>query len=256
MQGFIARTIAVGFVSGYLSGQLGVGGGLLTTPAIRLVLKYPAPIAVGTPLVVMIPGALMGVTAYARERLVDWPLAARVGGSGLVGVLAGAGLTGWVDGSVIMIMTAILMIVLAARMAIRGRRESDGDEEEARAGPAAAYGLGLATGVFSGFLGLGGGVVMIPAFIGLFGCRAKTAFGTSLAVIALLAVPGSIAHYVLGHVDLRLALPLAIGIVPGALVGARLAIRAPDRLLRLGFAGFLAVAGAVLGTNEIVRMLW
>ena len=253
--GFLAA-IVVGFASGYLSGQLGVGGGILTTPAIRLVLGYPAYIAVGTPLVVIIPTTIAAAAQYAREQLVDWRLAAQVAPVGLAGVLAGAYLTRFVSGDWILIATAAVMMVVAARMA-RGRsagsRNSSTDPRRDRQW--LSCGVGLAAGFFSGFLGLGGGVILVPAFSVLFARGIKVALGTSLVTICAFAVPGAIVHWTLGHVDLRLAGLLILGVVPGARLGARVAIRAPEAVLRVAFALFLIVFAVIMGGSEIVRTL-
>jgi uncharacterized membrane protein YfcA len=111
--------------------------------------------------------------------------------------------------------------------------------------------LGAATGLYSGFLGLGGGFILVPMLTRLFGMPIKRAIGTSLAAIAILAIPGSITHYVLGHIDLVLALGLALGVVPGVLVGARLTAAAKERTLTVAFAGLLVFAGVSLALNEL-----
>lgn len=253
---FVVKTIVVGFFSGYLSGQLGVGGGALTTPAIRIFLLYPAAIAVGTPLAVIIPTAITGGVRYARSGLVDWQLARRVSTSGMVGVLSGAYATKFVSAHLIMIITAVVLLGLGVRMAVRGREEREKGAVSGREiGTIGTYALGLLAGLFSGFLGLGGGVVMVPAFVGPLGRNIKCAFGTSLVVMSVFAIPGSIVHYSLGHVDVRLALLLIVGVIPGAWVGSRIAIRAPDVVLRLAFASFLAILAIALGAGEITRML-
>jgi uncharacterized membrane protein YfcA len=79
----------------------------------------------------------------------------------------------------------------------------------------------------------------------------KRAIGTSLVTVAVLAIPGTIAHSMLGHIDWPLALMLALGVVPGAVIGARLTERASDRVVRLAFAILLAVVGVWLAASEI-----
>ena len=89
--GGVALTVVVGLVSGVLSGAFGIGGGLVTTPAIRLLLGYPALIAVGTPLPVILPGAIAGASSYVRRGLADVRAGARHRAwSGRSGSVAGA----------------------------------------------------------------------------------------------------------------------------------------------------------------------
>jgi uncharacterized membrane protein YfcA len=107
------------------------------------------------------------------------------------------------------------------------------------------------TGLYSGFLGLGGGFVVVPSLVRWFGLDIKRAIGTSLVVVTVLAVPGSITHYALGNIDLTLAGLLALGVVPGALLGAKVASHLQARTLKIAFAALLVGVGVMLGASEI-----
>jgi uncharacterized membrane protein YfcA len=113
---------------------------------------------------------------------------------------------------------------------------------------------GLVTGLYSGFFGVGGGFVLVPILTRWLRFPIKRAVGTSLAVVAMLAVPGTITHTVLGHIDWSIALPMIVGVVPGAMVGSRIAMRAHDRSIRIGFAVLLIAIGLWLGVNEILAV--
>jgi uncharacterized membrane protein YfcA len=110
------------------------------------------------------------------------------------------------------------------------------------------------TGLYSGFLGLGGGFVLVPLLTGRAGFPIKRAIGTSLTAIAILAVPGIITHAYLGHIDWVLALWLTLGAVPGALVGARIAKGSSDRRIRIGFAALLVATGVWLAAVELLGL--
>ena len=99
------------------------------------------------------------------------------------------------------------------------------------------------------------GFVVVPALTRWLGVPLKRALGTSLVVVAVLAVPGTIAHYVLGHVDLGLAAWLIVGTVPGAWIGARLTAAAKERTVAISFSVVLAVAGLVLAGSELAAVL-
>lgn len=249
-------TVAVGFAAGILSGMFGIGGGLVTTPAIRMLLGRPELIAVGTPLPVIIPTALAGAIAYRRAGLVDMRTGIVVGAIGGLFAILGARLTTLVGGDVVLILTAALicwtagdMLVLALR-APRPEHERVAHAERTRSWPWLVV-LGASAGLYSGFLGLGGGFVVVPWLIRFFGFAPKRAVATSLVVVCLMAVPGTITHYLLGNIDVGLALLLAVGVVPGALLGARITTITHERIVQVAFAVLLLFVGTALAATEL-----
>lgn len=249
-------TVAVGLVAGLLSGMFGIGGGLVTTPAIRLLLGQPELIAVGTPLPVIIPTALAGALSYRRAGLVDLRTGLVVGAIGGLFAVVGARLTTLVGGDIVLIVTAALicwtavdMLYLAFR-APRPEHERVAHGERTRSWPWLAA-LGASAGLYSGFLGLGGGFVVVPWLIRFFGFPPKRAVATSLVVVCLMAVPGTITHYLLGNIDVGLALLLAVGVVPGALLGARITAVTHERVVQASFAALLLFVGLALAATEL-----
>jgi uncharacterized protein len=243
----------VGLGAGILSGAFGVGGGVVTTPAIRMLLGYPELIAVGTPLPVILPTAIAGAFAHVKQGTADIRTGLIVGAWGAPASVAGALLTRLVGGTAVLIITAGLVIVVAIDM-LRPRTLADPAPAEPEPGARRRVGLptiGLMAGVYSGFLGLGGGFVLVPLFNRLLGFPIKRAIGTSLVSLALFAVPGSLTHLWLGNVDVPLALALAIGVVPGAFVGARFNSVSSERTIRTLFALMLAAVGVLLGLYEL-----
>ncbi|KAF0208306.1 MAG: sulfite exporter TauE/SafE family protein [Actinomycetota bacterium] len=255
----LGLAIAIGLVSGFLSGQFGIGGGLITTPAIRLVLGQPAMIAVGTPLLVILPTAIAGALAYHRRGLVDTRSGILVGLSGALASVAGAFATRLVGGSTVMIVTAAVICYMAVDMLLLALRGSAARESETTSAISLAptrgltlrfVVLGVITGLYSGFLGLGGGFIVVPALVRWFGFDIKKAIGTSLVVVAVLSIPGSITHIALGNVDLRLAGLLALGVIPGALLGAKVTLASGERTVKIAFSALLLVVGVLLALSE------
>jgi uncharacterized membrane protein YfcA len=246
--------IAIGFAAGLLSGAFGVGGGVVTTPAIRLLLGQPALVAVGTPLLIIIPTALVGSLSYARRGLADVRAGVLIGLWGAAASVLGAYISHAVGGTTIMILTAIIIFYLAYDTALgKGARDAGSPpsgEDTAPSWRLLAV-LGVATGLYSGLLGLGGGFILVPMLLRFGGYPIKKAIGTSLTAIAVLAIPGSITHWMLGHVDVRLAVLLSLGVLPGVLVGAKLTAAASERRIRWAFATLLVVAGAALVVAEL-----
>lgn len=250
--------LLIGLAAGYLSGQFGIGGGIITTPALRLLLHQPELIAVGTPLPVIFPTALAGALSYARRGLVDWRVGVTTGLVGGVFSALGALAATRVGGSVVLVVTALLIVYMAVDMALlalkSARAGESGEVADASESPERSWvwsaALGVVAGLYSGFLGLGGGFVVVPALVRLFGFPIKKAAGTSLITVMVLSVPGTITHYLLGNIDVGLALALSAGVVPGALLGAHVTARASEKTVRIAFAVMLLVVGVVLGVTE------
>jgi uncharacterized membrane protein YfcA len=265
-----ALTALAGVGTGVLSGLFGVGGAVISTPAIRA-LGASAAIAVGTTLPAIIPGAASGTWRYRREGLIDRRAVVATAPAGVVMAIVGAFLADVIpgDGHVLMLVTAALLGVSAVRM-LRGpgdveppAPESDADlAEDPHAPPPpptvarSRFALvGATAGLLSGLLGVGGGIVMVPGFTQLVGMPVKRAIGSSLACVAIFAIPGSITHAALGNIDWRFALLLAVGVVPGARLGARLTIAADDTRLRLVVAIFLGAMSVLYGVGEVAALL-
>jgi uncharacterized membrane protein YfcA len=115
--------------------------------------------------------------------------------------------------------------------------------------------VGFVAGAVSGLLGVGGGIIMVPAFTTVLGMPLKRALGTSLIVIAALVIPGTIVHAALGHIDWAVFLVLTIGVVPGARIGAKLALVTRERTLRLLVGMFLSIVAVLYGAQEIAVLI-
>lgn len=257
----VLATLALGLVTGVLSGMFGVGGAVVSTPGVRALGASPLE-AVGTTLPAIIPAALSGTLRYQREGLIDWRIVGWVSGSGaavaVVASLASHAIPG--GGGVLMVATAGVIAFTAFRVA--RRRESDeetaeetAEETMARATPARLALAGAGAGVMSGLLGIGGGTVLVPLFLEWLRLPIKKTVASSLACVGILAVPSTISHWLLGDIDWAFALPLAVTVVPGARLGAALAIRARDRTLSLAVAGGLAILAAIYAAREVALLL-
>lgn len=260
----IALTLVAGLASGMLSAAFGVGGAVVTTPAIRALGAGPL-VAVGTTLPAILPSAVVGSLRYRREGLIRWDAVAWTGGWGALAAVAGAALARHVPGGghLLMLGTAALMAFTAVRLAATpdavqpiDPAAAPEDRRTAKAASRPKLALtGIIAGLLSGLLGIGGGIVMVPAFTAWLRFPIKEAIGTSLACVGILAVPGTVTHALLGGIDWSFAVPLAVGVIPGAWLGSALAIRATERNLRFAVAGLLATIAVVYGAAEIAALL-
>lgn len=258
-------TLCLGVLTGIMSGAFGVGGATISTPGIRL-LGASAFVAVGTTLPSIMPGAVVGSARYAKAGLIDWRVLATAAPGGVVGAVAGSLVSHAVPGNGhwLMVLTALLLGVTAVRMGRPGPVDGDGtigangangpDADRSRSRPITIAAIGVAAGLLSGLLGVGGGILLVPAFSEVLGLRLKSAIATSLACVGILAVPGSVTHAFLGDIDWRLAALLTVGAVPGARLGAATAIAANDRRLRLVVAVGLGAVALVYAAGEVAAL--
>ncbi|HEV3452784.1 MAG TPA: sulfite exporter TauE/SafE family protein [Acidimicrobiia bacterium] len=271
----IVLTALFGVGTGILSGMFGIGGAIVSTPAIRVLGATPLA-AVASTIPSIIPSAVSGALRYGRERLIDWRIVAWTGGAGMAAAVGGALATDAVPGGghPLMIATAVLVGFGAYRL---GRPAAVPEPEPVvategltdaapglanlharpprRAEPWRLAVIGVAAGAVSGLLGIGGGVLLVPAFTGWVRLSIKPALATSLACVGVLAVPALITHAALGHIDWLYALPLCVGVVPGARLGAHLTIRSSDRTLRLLVGGVLGVIAVAYGLGETLALV-
>lgn len=110
--------------------------------------------------------------------------------------------------------------------------------------------IGLIAGLASGYVGVGGGFIMVPMMLAILGIPMSLASGTSLIAIMILAIPGVIEQGLLGNINYIAGISIVIGTIPGAVIGARLVRVIPERQLRFAFGGFLLVAAVLLMLNE------
>lgn len=242
--------VGAGVAAGIFAGSMGVGGALVATPLIRFLGVSPY-LAVGTTVPVLLPTTLVAAFTYRRAGFLETRAAGWTALGGVGGAVAGAFTTRRVNGHVLMLATAAVLIVLVARMIPGG---DEAPPSRPRRSPGGFVVVGAAAGFFSGLLGIGGGFLMVPAFIQLFGMPVKTALGTSLAVIVVTAVPNLVTQQVVGNIDWRVALLLTVGVIPGARIGALLSIRARDRLLRITVVTAILIVAVIYAVVELAAL--
>lgn len=249
-------TLGLGVVTGILSASFGVGGAVVSTPGLRL-LGASAIVSVGTTLPSILPSALAGTARYAREGLVDWRVVASIAPVASVAAVAGSLSSHAVpgEGRWLMLLTAAILLVTAWRLRDEGR--TNGEQHHRPTGPRSGgsrtkqVSVGAGAGLLSGLLGIGGGAVLVPGLTQVMGMPIKEAISTSLACVGLIAIPATVTHAFLDGIDWRMALWLAVGVVPGARIGAAAAIRTDDRRLRLAVAAGLGLLGVAYAAGEI-----
>lgn len=237
-------------------GLLGSGGSILTVPVLHYLVGQPEKVAIGGSLLVVGLVAAAGSVPYALRRQVDWQNVAWFGLPGMAGAFVGATLAQWVPGTVQLALFAGVMLLAAWRMLQASAISHPGHDAQRLA----VVGGGVAVGLLSGLVGVGGGFLIVPALVLLAGVPMASAVGTSLAVITLNSFSG-FARY-LGVLEREglaldwkvLATVAAVGVV-GSFAGQTLAQRVPQATLRRIFGAFLVVMGLFIAVEVAPRLL-
>jgi uncharacterized membrane protein YfcA len=246
----LLKVLPLGFAAGIFSGAFGVGGGVLSTPLLIMFMGMEPHVAVGTTLTMIIPTAVSGAFAYAKKKLYSTQLAIASGAPAVVCTVVSSLLEKDISGAILIFCLAFLMFAVGIDFALGiGRKlrktdetiESDQAPKLTRAEVGCATIIGGIAGFLSGFLGIGGGFILIPLYCYLFRTPIKVAFGTSLLVVATVSLPGAIIHAVNNHVDFLAAVALLGGSIPGAKIGSHFSTKANDDHLRVTFGVILVL---------------
>jgi len=243
--------VAAGLAIGFLYGVFGVGGSSVATPVLSL-LGAPGLVAVASPLPATIPAALVAAHPYVRAEETRPRAAAWSVLGGVPGTIVGALLSSAVGGSALLVASGLVLVVVGVRVvrpiSDASRARGTSRRKNRLILVAATFGVG----VFTGLLANGGGFLLVPLYLLVFGLRMRQAVGTSLVVISVLAIPTLVTHWALGHIDWSLAGEFAAGAVPGAFVGSRLAHSVEGPTVRKAFGWFLVVSGVLFTAYRLV----
>jgi uncharacterized membrane protein YfcA len=237
--------VAVGMGIGFLSGLFGKGGSAIATPVLHA-LGVPSALAVGSPLPAALPATVAAAGAYQSERLVERRIALLSIAWGVPATVAGAIATRWIGGGALVVATEVLVIALGVRLLARPAGDSTAPAPPTAVETSRVVVVALAVGLASGLLANSGGFLLAPLYVSVLRLPIKRAFATSLVVAAVLTVPATILHALLGHIDWSLTVTLALSAAPLAYVGGKVALRTPSAALERCYGAGIAVLGAAL----------
>lgn len=240
----IAGLALTGLVGASL-GLLGGGGSIIMLPVLVYVVGVAPHGAVPLSLAVIGATSLLSVAVRSRPGEIHWRIALIFGSAALVGTYFGSMLTALVPGAVLLLSFGLLLVVVGLRM----WRATAPDETlpGARARLPLMLAAGTVVGVLTGFLGVGGGFLIVPAMTSVGGLAMGQAVRTSLVVIAMSSIAGLGAHLTHGNsVSVWLAVILTAAALVGMVAGLQGARRVSDQHLRRGFAAFVTIVGTIL----------
>jgi uncharacterized membrane protein YfcA len=232
--------LAIGAVAGFLSGLFGVGGGVVIVPALVLLVGFDQKVAAGTSLAAIIPTSLVGVISYALSGNVSWISGALLA----IGAVGGAQLGTMLlqrlpQRAIRWAFIAFMLVVIVSLFVVVPSR---GDTVVYT--PLSIVGLvavGIVVGILAGILGIGGGVVVVPVLILVFGASDLIAKGTSLLMMVPTAISGTLGNARRRNVDLRAAAVMGLAACGTVTLGAHVAGTISPLVGNILFAGFLTV---------------
>ncbi|MFN8052237.1 MAG: sulfite exporter TauE/SafE family protein [Acidimicrobiales bacterium] len=236
---------------GVLYGLFGVGSAF-ATPLLALI-GVPGMAAVAGPLPALLPGSMTGAWSYSREGKVDWWVAKHTIAGALPAAICGAIVSHWVSGPALVAGSGAVLLGIGLR--VLRPVATDRRDPWANDHPVLLTASAVAVGFFSGLLANGGGFLLVPLFLLMVGLDMGRATGTSLVVASVLTIPTLVTHALIGDIDWLVAAVFALGLVPGARVGALVSRRfATDRLRSL-FGLLLVVFAVWFLAREIPQLI-
>jgi uncharacterized membrane protein YfcA len=247
----LLKLAVIGAAAGVFGGFFGVGGGIILVPLL-VWLGFDQHRAHATSLASFIVIATAGAISYGLAGDVDLRVGLAVGVGGIIGSVIGASVMHRLSPRTLGIAFALVLFAAGVRMVFSGDPLPGTSEFEVTAQLAVALGIGLISGLFAGLVGIGGGVVIVPATVLFLGLDQHVAQGTSLVAIVLTAIAGSVVNVRNRRVRLKDSMLIGAGGVVGTLIGSRLALGLDGQTLSVAFGCFVLFV-AVRSLYRILR---
>ena len=244
--------VLAGAVIGLSMGALGGGGSILAVPVLVYALYLDPQAATTASLVIVGVTAIVAAISHARAGRVDWRAALIFGALGIPASIGGSLLNRAVDPQVLLLAFAALMLVAAAAMYRRSRAPepvSTAPPARGAAQVARVVAVALVVGFLTGFLGVGGGFLIVPALVLAMGFGMPTAVGTSLVIISITSLAALIERLGHGAIAWHVVLPFTAAAIIGSLLGKRLSELVSAAALTRAFAVLLVLVAGYVGVR-------
>ncbi|OLD39930.1 MAG: hypothetical protein AUI57_01325 [Candidatus Rokubacteria bacterium 13_1_40CM_2_68_8] len=239
----VATLVGVGFLGSFFAGLLGIGGALVMFP----LLLYVPPLlgvgqlavkdVVGVTMALVFVAAVSGFLAHRRQRAISLQLTMIGGFAGIAGSFVGALASKWVDDTWLLVVFAILATVGAVLILLPGGEEDPAPADATmRFSPLRIAVVAGGVGLAAGFVGAGGGFLLVPLLVVVVGMPVRVTIGSSLGITAMAATAGVVGKLITHQIPFVPALTVALGAIPGAQLGAAASHRVSTRNLKLVLA--------------------
>ena len=247
---FIAVCIATGLLAGLMSGLFGVGGGTVIVPLLVLMLKFDQRLAAGTSLAAIVPTATVGVISYAMHGSVAWIPAILLAAGAVVGAQIGTWALPRVSQTVLRwgFVGFAVVVIVSLFLVIPSR---DSEIQLTLLSGIALVVVGVLTGILAGLIGVGGGVIVVPVLMLLFGASDLQAKGTSLLMMIPTAISGTVGNLRRKNVDLVAAACVGIAACTTTALGAWIATLLDPFVANILFAAFMVFIAVQMALKAI-----
>ena len=256
MQGVLG--LASGALVGFSLGLVGGGGSILAVPLMVYVVDVPDPhMAIGTSAIAVAANAAVNLSNHSRGGTVRWSCALTFAAAGIVGALVGSIFGKMLDGQKLLALFALLMLVIAALMLKTRARVGLPDVQMDWSNIPAIVGLGLATGTLSGFFGIGGGFLIVPALMLATGMSIMNAVSSSLVAVTAFGLTTAASYAWSGLVSWELAGLFIAGGIAGGVIGTRSArlLAARRGALNIVFAAVIIAVALYMLVRSLTPIL-
>jgi uncharacterized protein len=247
---FILTCIATGLLAGLLSGLFGVGGGTVIVPLLVMLLKFDQRLAAGTSLAAIVPTAAVGVISYAVHGSVAWVPAILLAVGAVIGAQIGTWLLPRISQTALRwgFVAFIVVVIVSLFLVIPSR---DAEISLTVFSGIALVVVGVFTGIMAGLIGVGGGVIVVPILVLLFGASDLEAKGTSLLFMIPTALSGTIGNLRRKNVDLLAAALVGVAACTTTALGAWFATLLDPFVANILFAAFLVFIGTQMAVKAV-----
>lgn len=240
--------IIIGLVAGVLSGMFGIGGGVVIVPALILIAGFSVAMASGTSLAaLLLPVGIFACIQYYKAGYLSIKISAIIALGLLCGVYFGAELAIFLPNEIMkqlygafLLYVSWLFIAPLEMLNLRKAKPEQAEVASADRNMPLLFVFGIFAGVLAGMFGIGGGIIITPFLMAVLKFHPKKAIGTSLGALLLpVGLPGVFVYYSNGNLDIQYAAFIALGIVAGAILGAKITISLPTKKIKRIYGFFM-----------------
>ncbi len=245
-----------GLCAGILAGYLGLGGGIVMVPFLTIAAGLDFKTAVPVSVTAIVVNSVAASNEYLKKNMVDFELVIILSIFMVMGTITGSNLSQVIPTEVVRIMFTVILIYTALSLLKNKKNEQKLTFSDNRTKMFfICFVLAFFTGILSGLLGIGGGVILVPAIYLVIGLPLTTARGTSSLMIGFSAAAASIVYFLNDQIDFSIAVPVIAGIILGGKLGAFLGTIAKPVVVKVIFVLLMLYLAAKLGYEPLMELL-